>query len=156
VHGPARHREGGRGCGCAGAVRRMTRFVLSLLVPFAVGACLLRSQQPQIEVHLGKGTQLMQQELFEAAADEFEQALALNASDPRPQFQYAICLLSLGRNDEARRQFEQVRQLSGESRYVTYYFGRLDLLSNDYASAIRRLSSVVEAPPFPDTAFHLG
>ena len=32
----------------------------------------------------------------------------------------------------------------------------LDLLSNDYSSAIRRLGSVVEVPPFPDTAFHLG
>ena len=64
--------------------------------------------------------------------------------------------MSLGRDDEARRQFEQVRKLAGESRYVTYYLGRLDLLSNDYSSAIRRLDSVAEDPPFPDTAFYLG
>jgi Flp pilus assembly protein TadD len=98
----------------------------------------------------------MQDQLFEAAASEFQQALALSPQDPRAHLHYAVCLLSLGRNEEARIQFEQVRKLAGESRYVTYYLGRLDLLSNDYASAIRRLGSVAEDPPFPDTAFHLG
>jgi Flp pilus assembly protein TadD len=115
-----------------------------------------QAQRPGAEAHLGRGVQLMQGQLFEAAASEFEQALAINAADPKAHFQFAVCLLSLGRNDEARSQFEQVRKLAGESRYVTYYLGRLDLLSNDYASAIKRLGSVVEDRPFPDTAFHLG
>ena len=108
------------------------------------------------EAHLSRGVQLMQEQLFEEAASEFEQAVALNAADPKAHFEFAVCLLSLGRNDEARRQFEQVQKLAGESRYVTYYLGRLDLLSNDYASAIERLGSVAVDPPFPDTAFHLG
>ncbi len=108
------------------------------------------------EAHLSRGVQLMQDQLFEAAASEFEKALALSPQDPRAHLQYAVCLLSLGRNEEARVQFVQVRKLAGESRYVTYYLGRLDLLSNDYSSAIRRLGSVDEDPPFPDTAFHLG
>jgi Flp pilus assembly protein TadD len=113
-------------------------------------------QQPGAEAHLSRGVQLMQDQLFEAAASEFEQALAINAADPQARFRFAVCLLSLGRNDEARRQFEQVRKQAGESRYVTYYLGRLDLLSNDYKSAIQRLGSLAEDPPFPDTAFHLG
>lgn len=113
-------------------------------------------QGPGGEAHLGRGVQLMQDQLFEAAANEFEQALALNPADPKAHFEFAVCLLSLGRNDEARGQFEQVRKLAGESRYVTYYLGRLDLLANDYPSAIKRLGSVAEDPPFPDTAFHLG
>jgi Flp pilus assembly protein TadD len=108
------------------------------------------------EGHLSRGVQLMQEQLFEAAASEFEQAVALNAADPKAHLEFGVCLLSLGRNDEARRQFEEVRKLAGESRYVTYYLGRLDLLANDYASAIKRLGSVAEDPPFPDTAFHLG
>jgi tetratricopeptide (TPR) repeat protein len=131
------------------------RWIFIILLVLA-GAYLVHAQQPEMEAHVGKGTQLMQQQLFEAAAKEFEQALTLNRSDPRAHFQFAVCLLSLGRNDEARQQFEQVLKLGGESRYLTYYLGRLDLLSNDYASAIRRLGSVVENPPFPDTAFHLG
>ena len=114
------------------------------------------AQQSSDEAHLSRGVQLMQDQLFEAAASEFEQALARNPQDPRAHLQYAVCLLSLGRNDEARGQFEQVRKLAGDSRYVTYYLGRLDLLSDDYPSAIRRLGSVAEDPPFPDTAFHLG
>ncbi len=98
----------------------------------------------------------MQEQLFEAAAGEFEQALAINAADPKAHLQFAVCLLSLGRNEDARKQFEHVQKLAGESRYVTYYLGRLDLLANDYASAIKRLGSVAEEPPFSDTAFHLG
>lgn len=133
----------------------MTRPLAAMLV-IAAGMCLAQSPQPSVESHLGRGTQLMQDQLFEAAASEFEQALALNPTDPRVHFQFAICLLTLGRNDEARRQFEQVRKLAGESRYVTYYLGRLDLLSNDYASAIQRLASVADDPPSPDTAFYLG
>ncbi|HEX8836924.1 MAG TPA: tetratricopeptide repeat protein [Candidatus Acidoferrum sp.] len=113
-------------------------------------------QGPGGEAHLGRGVQLMQDQLFEAAASEFEQALALNRADPKAHFEFAVCLLSLGRNDEARGQFEEVRKLAGESPYVTYYLGRLDLLANDYPSAIKRLGSLAEDPPFPDTAFHLG
>ena len=113
-------------------------------------------QGPGAEAHLSRGVQLMQDQLFEAAATEFEQALALSASDPKAHLEFAVCLLSLGRNDEARRQFEQVQKLAGESRYVTYYLGRLDLLANDYASAIKRLGSVAEDPPLRDTVFHLG
>jgi len=109
-----------------------------------------------VEAHLSRGLQLMQEQLFEAAASEFEQAVMLHAGDPKTHLELAVCLLSLGRNDEARRQFEQVQKLAGESRYVTYYLGRLDLLANDYAAAIKRLDSVAEEPPFPDTAFHLG
>ena len=113
-------------------------------------------QAPGAEAHLSRGVQLMQEQLFEAAAAEFEQAVTLNAADPKAHLEFAVCLLSLGRNDEARHQFEEVRKLAGDSRYVTYYLGRLDLLANDYASAIKRLGSVAEDPPFPDTAFHLG
>jgi Flp pilus assembly protein TadD len=133
----------------------MIRTLAALLV-IAAGMSLAQTQPSRAEAHLGRGTQFMQDHLFEAAASEFEQALALNPADPRVHFQFAICLLSLGRNDESRRQFEQVRKLAGESRYVTYYLGRLDLLSNDYASAIRRLASVAEDPPSPDAPFHLG
>ena len=133
----------------------MTRMVAALLaIVFAVP--LARAQQPGFEAHLSRGTQLMQDQQFEAAASELEQAAAVSPKDPRAHFQYAICLLSLGRNDEARSQFEQVRKLAGESSYVTYYLGRLDLISNDYTSAIRRLGSIAEHPPFPDTAFYLG
>lgn len=128
----------------------------AVLLAMAAGVCVAQVPQPDAEGHVSRGTQLMHEQLYEAAASEFEQALALEAADSRARFQYAVCLLSLGRNDEARSQFERVQKQTGESRYVTYYLGRLDLLANDYASAIKRLGSVAKDPPFPDTAFHLG
>lgn len=137
--------------------------ILSVPVGFAQKPA-APSQKPAIpasgksgaDPHLSKGSQLMHEQLFDAAAAEFEQALKARPSDPRVHFEYAVCLLSLGRNDDARAQFEQTRKLAGDSRFVTYYLGRLDLLANDYASAIKRLNSVAANPPFPDTAFHLG
>src|SRR5439155_343173 len=64
------------------------------------------------EAHFSRGVQLMQEQMFEAAAGEFEQALSVNAADPKARFEFAVCLLSLGRNDEARKQFEQVQKLA--------------------------------------------
>lgn len=133
----------------------MTR-VLAVLMTIAVLISFAGAQQSSVEAHLGRGTQLLQEHLFDAAAGEFEQAVAANPKDPRAHFQFAVCLLALGRNDEARSQFEQVEKLAGDSRYLEYYLGRLDLLANNYVSAIKRLGSVAQKPPFPDTAFHLG
>ena len=143
---------------------RRSLFVLMISAALLAGEnCLAQSQQPGaqsrqpgVEAHLGRGTQLLQNNLYEEAAREFEQAVAADPKNPRAHFQFAVCLLALGRNDEARREFEQVQKLAGDSKYIEYYLGRLDLLSNDYASAVKRLNSVAENSPFPDTAFHLG
>ena len=134
----------------------MIRNAVAALLAMAAGVCLAQTQKPSAAAHLGKGTQLMQDHLFEAAAKEFEEALALNPGEAQARFQYAVCLMALGRNDEARKQFEQVREETGESRFMTYYLGRLDLLASDYPSAVKRLSLVAVDPPFPDTAFYLG
>jgi len=122
----------------------------------AVAWCAAQAPKPGIETHLSRGAKLMQDQLIEAAAAEFEQALKIDPSEARARFQYAVCLLMLGRNDEARREFEQTRKQAGESPYITYYLGRLDLLAGDFDSAVKKLRSVADDPPFPDTAFHLG
>jgi Flp pilus assembly protein TadD len=132
------------------------RWIATPILATVLATALAQAPPAGVEAHLGRGSQLMKQELFEAAASEFEQALALDPKDPRARFEYAVCLLSLGRNDDARREFEQVRKEQGESNYIAYYLGRLDLLSNDYASAIKRLGLVAEDPAFPDAPFHLG
>jgi len=114
------------------------------------------AQQSDANPHLSRGAQLMHDQMFEAASNEFQQALAAHPEDPRARFQYAVCLLSLGRNDDARSEFELLQKQAGRTPYITYYLARLDLLSNDYVSAVRRFSSITKTPPFPDTAFHLG
>lgn len=116
----------------------------------------MSAQPGGVDAHIGRGQQLMQQQLFDEAATEFEQALDLHPSDAQARFQYAVCLFALGRNDDARAQFEQVRTRVGASPYIVYYLGRLDLLANDYKAAIEKLAPLAQKPPFPDTAFYLG
>ncbi len=135
----------------------MTRFVTAVcLLAIAAGISSAQGQKSDADPHLARGMQLMQQQLFEAAANEFQQAVTRDPANPRARLELAVCLLQLGRNEEARREFEKLQKQTGESRYITYYLGRLDLLSDDYKSAIQRLGSVAEHPPFPDTAFYLG
>lgn len=114
------------------------------------------SQQSAADAHMSRGTQLMHEQMFEAAAKEFQQSLANHPGDQRARFQYAVCLLSLGRNDEARGEFEALQKQVGQTPFITYYLGRLDLLSNDYASAVKKFSSIAKSRPIPDTSFHLG
>ena len=128
-------------------------FAVCLVVLYGIPC---QAQRIGDDAHLSRGTQLMHDQMFEAAAKEFQDALALHPGDPRASFQYAVCLLSLGRNEEARNQFESLQQKTGPSPHITYYLGRLDLLSNDYSSAIERFRSISKTPPFPDTGFHLG
>lgn len=115
-----------------------------------------QTQRSQDDAYLSRGAHLMQRHMFEAAAKQFKQALAISPVDPRARFEYAVCLFSLGRNDQARLQFEKVRQITRKSSYVTYYLGRIDLSSNHYRSAVTQLSSIAGNPPFSDTAFYLG
>lgn len=122
----------------------------------ALGAGQSQDEKTGGDAHLSRATQLVREQLYEAAAGEYEAALTSRPNDPRVHLQYAVCLFNLGRNDEARKEFERVRDIAGESRYVTYYLGRIDLLANDYESAIKLLGAAAANPPFPDTAFHLG
>jgi Flp pilus assembly protein TadD len=133
-------------------MRRMAAGVLAMVL----GIALAQAQKPGVEAHLSRGSQLMKQQLFDEAAGEFDKALALDPQDPRAHFEHAVCLMSLGRNDEARIEFDRLRKEHGESRYITYYLGQLDFLSNDYVSAIKRLGAVAEDAAFPDAPFHLG
>ena len=136
----------------------MRQIVAALCLLVIASAISLAQDQKKTaaDPHISRGTQLMQDQLFEAASNEFQQALALDPANPRARFELAVCLLSLGRNDEARSAFEKLQKQTGESRYITYYLGRLDLLSDNYKSAIQRLGSLAENPPSPDTAFYLG
>jgi tetratricopeptide (TPR) repeat protein len=130
--------------------------VVAVLFVVVIGTLAAWARQTGSDAQLSRGAQLMHDQLFESAAKVFQEALAVHPEDLRARFQYAVCLLSLGRNDEARSQFEMLEKKAGPTSYITYYLGRLDLLSNDYGSAIKRLSSVTKKPPFPDTAFQLG
>lgn len=115
--------------------------------------------QPQgndVEAHIGKGYQLVQEDRFDQAAAEFQLALAQNPGLVRVRYQLAVCLFALGRREESQEQFERLeREISGDSK-VRYYLGRLRLLALDNDAAIQIFNKIVSQPPFPDTAFYLG
>lgn len=109
------------------------------------------------EAHLGKGYDALKQDRYDAAADEFRAALAL---DPklvlRARFPLAVALFESHQSVEARREFEAVRREVGAHPNVLYYLGRLDLDDRNFESAIKNLNQAVIKPPFPDTSYYLG
>lgn len=109
-----------------------------------------------VESHAATATRLMEDRLFSEAAAEFEKAIAAAPADDAVRFQYATCLLAEGRSSEARQQFEAVRQRTGDSPGLNYYLGRLDLLADDFASAVRRLRTLESNADFPQASFYLG
>jgi Flp pilus assembly protein TadD len=113
--------------------------------------------QDTAEAYLGRGYDALRQDRYEAAANEFRAALRL---DPtlvmRARFPLAVALFEMKQSDEARREFEAVRREVGEHPNISYYLGRLDLMADDFAGAVRNLSKAIAMPPFPDTAYYLG
>jgi Flp pilus assembly protein TadD len=146
--------------------RIRTRLMVGVaaLVLVVVGSGIVAGQEPPAEnvgdtpeAHLGKGYDALRQDRYEAAAGEFQAALAL---DPklvlRARFPLAVALFELHKPDEARREFEAVRQAVGDHPNISYYLGRLDLADGKFEDAVRNLTRAAANPPFPDTAYYLG
>ena len=106
---------------------------------------------------MGRGYEALKQDRYDAAVTEFRAALAL---DPklvlRAQFPLAVALFELHKSEEARKEFEAVRQEAGDHPNILYYLGRLDIEDHKFDSAIRNLIQAAAKPPFPDTAYYLG
>jgi len=130
----------------------------SLSVAIGAGAqpAQMSALERQASVHAGNATRLMQDRLFSEAGVEFEKALAADSTNDETRFGYATCLFAQGRNAEAREQFESLIPRLGDSPGLEYYLGRLDLLGNDFAAAVRRLSPLEASPNFPQADFYLG
>lgn len=108
------------------------------------------------EMHAGKGAELMLSGSFPEAQAEFERALALDSKLARARVQLGACLFAQGLNDLARREFERLLKEDGDSPAVEYYLGRLDLVSDNFAGAIRRLTPLAADPAYPQASFYLG
>jgi Flp pilus assembly protein TadD len=109
------------------------------------------------DAHLGKGYDALKLERYEEAVREFRAALRI---DPklvmRAQFPLGVALFEMKQTAEARREFEAVRRAAGDQPNVAYYLGRLDLMDQNYAAAVRNFTKAMTRPPFPDTAYYLG
>ena len=106
--------------------------------------------------HIGRGYELVQNDQFAEAAQEFRAALSLDSSALNARYQLAICLFALGERDASRKEFERLRTEIKDDPNVAYYLARLDLLAGDAAGAIRRLAPLMSHPPFADASFYLG
>lgn len=106
--------------------------------------------------HVGRGYELVQNDRFAEAAEEFRAALALDPGAVQVRYQLAVCLFAVGELDESRKEFLRLLALTDRDPKVIYYLGRLDLLAGNSDGAIRHFESIVENPPFPDTTFYLG
>jgi len=135
----------------------MRAFVLGMLM--AVGVGLLSAQNdatPSAKAHVGKGYDLVQNDRYGEAAQEFRAALALDPGAVDARYQLAVCLLALGEPSQSRIEFERLRTTAGNDPSIAYYLARLDLLDGHAADAIRRLLPLMAHPPFRDAAFYLG
>ena len=109
------------------------------------------------EAHLGRGYDALKQDRYEEAATEFRAALRLDPTlVTRARFPLAVSLFEMKDSAAARQEFEAVRRELGDHPNLLYYLGRLDLLDENFAGAIRNLTKAIENPPFPDTSYHLG
>ena len=109
------------------------------------------------ESHVGKGYEALKQDRYEVAVSEFRAALALDPSLVlRARFPLAVAFFEEHKSADARREFEAVRQETGDHPNISYYLGRLDIEDRDYAGAIKKLNQAIAKRPFPDTSYYLG
>jgi Flp pilus assembly protein TadD len=106
--------------------------------------------------HITRADRLMKDQMYDAAATEFEAALATEPPTPVIEYHYAVCLFAAGRNDAARREFEKLIKLAGTTPEATYYLGRLDLLDGQSAQAIREFESLKDNSKIADLPYFLG
>ncbi len=140
---------------CNRAVLVLIRGLAGILVFTAVAFAQSPSSNDAVAL-LGKGNQLMQRQFYSEAAAEFEHALRVEPDLGVARYQLGVCLFAMGRNDEARREFEQLKKETGPSHEIGYYVGRLMLLAGDSMGAIRELAPLADDAKIRDATYFLG
>lgn len=111
---------------------------------------------PEIQSHIGKGYEYVQNRNFQQAVQEFQKALDLDPRLARVRYQLAVSYFALQQWPESRREFERLNRETQHDPAVVYYLGRLDLQEDKLEEAINQLKKIVVDPPFPDTSYYLG
>jgi len=131
-------------------------FICALLGGITLCAQGERPPSAAAMTHIGKGYELVQNDRFAEAAQEFRAALAIEPGAGNARYQLAVCLFAVGERDASRKEFERLTKETQNDASVAYYLARLDLAAGDSAGAIRHLAPLMAHPPFPDAAFYLG
>jgi len=128
--------------------------VLILALSSAAGVALsfsLTSDQgptslpPEVQSHIGKGYEFVQNGQFQQAAQEFEAALSLNPKLAQVRYQLGVSYFALQQWPDARREFELLRREATADPAVGYYLGRLDLQEENLDGAINHLEKIAAA-----------
>ncbi len=129
---------------------------LSLFIPLVLPAGSAPPMADSVEAHIGRGYEYVQNSQFQQAVQEFRAVLAQNPALVRVRYQLGVCYFALQQYREAWVEFERLRQETSDDPSVLYYLARLDLLDEDFDSAVARLHKIATAPPFPDSVYYLG
>jgi tetratricopeptide (TPR) repeat protein len=133
-----------------------TRALVKTLATVAIAVFLI-AWQDSAETHLGRAYNALKLDRYDEAANEFRAALRIDPKlTMRARFPLAVALFEMKQTADSRREFETIRREVRDQPGVFYYLGRLDLLDQNFPSAIRNLTRAMEKPPFADTAYHLG
>jgi len=128
-------------------------FLLTLLLATdAVG----NDSSISARAHLGRGYKWMQMERYKEASQEFEQALHDDPALSQARQELAICQFELRSYETARQLFGEMLTARENSELASYYLGRLDLVEQDFDSAIRRFQALDLTEPFRDELYYLG
>src|SRR5258708_5535540 len=108
-------------------------FICTLLGGITLGAQGERPPSAAAMTHIGKGYELVQNDRFAEAAQEFRAALAIEPSAEKARYQLAVCLFAVGERDASRKEFERLSKETQNDASVAYYLARLDLVAGDSA-----------------------
>ena len=106
--------------------------------------------------HAGAANRLMQDRRYAEAAAEFQEAVALDPANDTLRVQYATCLFAEESNQEAKRQFEILRQRLGDRPGLIYFLGQIELRTNDFKGAVEILHPLATNAAFPKVSYYLG
>src|ERR1700728_1102631 len=126
---------------------RATLVIILCLSGVAAGA--QSDSSAAATAHIGKGYELVQDERFAEAAEEFRAALALDLVCRHLREKLDICIFALGEREASRKEFERLCVVTRHDPKVEYYLARIDLLGGNHVAAIRRLVPLMAKPPFP-------
>lgn len=133
----------------------MRRALLLVLVVAASARAMnpFEKNHPQVE----EGTEAYEKQDFERALEKYEAAARERPQDARVQYDRALALYKLGRNDEAKSAFHKALELDQKGELaakIHYNLGTIAAASNAREEAIREYRAALKKDPGDELARH--
>jgi tetratricopeptide (TPR) repeat protein len=127
-----------------------------LLIVLLAGSTAAGNPGAAAQQHLGSGNKLMQMERFKEASQQFELALHDDPTLSEARRQLVVCYFELREYEPARRLCGEMLAAKESPQLATYYMGRIDLVEQNFDSAIRRFRALGQSEPVRDELYYLG